>query len=180
MNRLQQIRRAKRNGIRNPYLAWRAAKTAKIPFWVMCAFLIQESGGGSNIYGHDVDSSGNPRPFWGHGEVTEANYAAYKKERDLGVTERNRFPDLGIRMQGVGPMQLTWYEFQDRADALGGCWDKYTNMLVGAQVLKAHYESSERKSEIGRWRYAAYKYNGKQSYVDSIGPKLVEWQSLLT
>ena len=25
-------------------------------------------------------------------------------------------------MQGVGPAQLTWFEFQDQADALGGCY----------------------------------------------------------
>lgn len=182
MIKLQQIQTAKQHGILNPVIAWNAARRAGIPFWVMCAFLMQESGGGSNIYGHDIGPDGYPRPFWGHGEVTEANYAAYKIERDLGINHKARFSAIGRRTQGVGPMQLTWYSFQDEADALGGCWKKSVNMLIGAKIIKQYYDEAAtiRDTEMGRWRYAAYKYNGKQSYVDSIAPKLKNWQELLT
>jgi hypothetical protein len=38
-------------------------------------------------------------------------------------------------MQGVGPMQLTWYEFQDDADRLGGCWVAANNIRVGLTLL---------------------------------------------
>jgi hypothetical protein len=56
---------------------------------VLCAFLMQESSGGRNIYGHD------PTIFQDHGEVTETNYADYVVLRD----------QTGLA-QGVGPMQL--------------------------------------------------------------------------
>lgn len=181
MDRLTQIRTARSNGILNPVKAWRAAKNAGIPYWVMCAFLMQESAGGQNIYGHDVDASGNPRPFWGHGEVTQANYEAYKKERDLGIVNASRFPKLGRRSQGVGPMQLTWWEFQDKADAQGGCWDIYTNMLTGAQVIAGHYAVAKGKFslETQRWHYVALKYNGKESYAVAMDARFAKWKSLL-
>lgn len=167
MNTLTKIRTAKKNGILYPYRAHRAAKNAGIPFWVMCAFLEQESSGGMNVFGHDNSI------FAGAGEVTKKKYLLYKSERDRKSYRR---------MQGVGPMQLTWWEYQDLADHQGGCWNIYVNMLTGAEILRGHYEVGKtyRDTEIGRWRYAAYKYNGAQSYVDSIAPKFDKWRGLLT
>jgi soluble lytic murein transglycosylase-like protein len=57
-------------------------------------------------------------------------------------------------MQGVGPLQLTWYEFQDRADARGGAWKPYINMDVGFEHLGQLIKST------GDLDQAVARYNG--------------------
>ena len=151
-------------GIKYPRKTLRAAEATGVPLWALCAFLEQESSGGANVFGHD------PTIFIGAGTVTEEKYKAYLAKRKASG---NRL------MQGVGPMQLTWWEFQDGADALGGCWKPEFNILYGAQLLRKYYDAAfeyRGDDENGRWRYAAYKYNGKQSYVDSIQPKFDKWK----
>ena len=37
--------------------------------------------------------------------------------------------------QGVGPMQLTYYSYQDEADKLGGAWKPLPNMIIGFTVV---------------------------------------------
>lgn len=183
MNRLRQIRTARANGILRASSVFCAADDTGIPPYVLCAFLMQESGGGTNVYGHDVDTDGTPRPFWGHGQVTEANYAAYLVERDLGVREAGRFPELGRRMQGVGPMQLTWWGFQDQADAAGGCWDPAVNTRTGAAILAkyygAHRKTNPKATEARIWWKVAKSYNGKRAYADRMAERFVEWAALL-
>lgn len=174
---VKQIRAARSNGILRPVLTARAATVAGIPYYVACAFLEQESGGGANVYGHDVDVVGYPRPFWGHGEVTEENYEAYKRERDLGIRE-DRFSELGRRSQGVGPMQLTFYGFQDEADAAGGCWDPYTNMLVAFRLIRRYYLQAG-GAETTRWWTVARRYNGKESYADQMASRFRKWKGLV-
>jgi hypothetical protein len=178
-----KIELARQNGIVVPELAWDVARNmAGIPFWVMCAFLEQESGGGRNVYGGDVFADGSPKPFYKHGAVTKENYEAYKKERNLGILYASRWPQMGYRSQGVGPMQLTFWAFQDEADDLGGCWDAKVNMFVGARILNGYYQDAVIRKivgEIPRWQYAALRYNGKQEYVDSITPKFIRWKDLM-
>lgn len=175
----KKIEIARKNGIKVPELAWEAATAAGIPFWVLCAFLEQETSGGMHIYGHDVNADGSPRPFWGHGEVTRENYEAYKKERDLGVTRADRFPNLGRRSQGVGLLQLTHWTIQDRADANGGCWVPYYNLLTGAQIIKEYFEASN-EDGIERWVYAARRFSGKDSYANTMRTRLSKWRDLIT
>ena len=103
-----------------------AALEAKLPIHLAASLLIQESGGGRNVYGHDPTVfAGGP----GHGqpnEVTEANYREYLRLR--GTKGEGG-------MQGVGPCQLTWWSYQDEADEAGGCWDPVANMKVGFKRL---------------------------------------------
>jgi hypothetical protein len=113
------VPKLRRLGIRMPLRMLRAAHKAGIAPSLAAAMLIQESAGGMNVFGHD------PTIYAGAGTVTKRKYLAYKRAR--GHT----------RMQGVGPLQLTWYSIQDEADARGGCWDPYVNMLVGFQHLSA-------------------------------------------
>lgn len=167
--RLRRV--ARRNGILIPGAAWRAHVETGVPFYVLCAFLMQESGGGRNVYGHDVDGSGYPRPFWGHGIVTEANYQAYKRERDVGVREP-RFVHLGRRCQGVGPMQLTFWAYQDAADAAGGCWDPHVNVATAARILR------DLKRTRTSWWGVALRYNGKESYADQMSERFITWREL--
>lgn len=136
----------------------RVADNVGIPFHVLCAFLEQESYGGKNVFGHD------PTIFVGAGRVTKRKYLRYKAERDL--YERKR-------MQGVGPMQLTWWTFQDEADILGGCWKPYINMTVGAKILKDYWKAYK------NWEVVGTKYNGSVQYGYQIGDKIDKWEQIL-
>lgn len=154
------IARARQHGIHIPVRAYRASRKAGVPFYVTCAFLMQESAGGLNVFGHD------PGNFSGAGVVTRDKYLAYKAARRAGKG-----------MQGVGPMQLTWWEFQDRADALGGCWRPYYNVLAGLEVLHGLHQT------YGNWGTAAYHYNGSgaaaAAYEREMLSRFSYWQSVL-
>jgi len=153
----EKIQIAANLGIKMPFRAMKVSHAVPIPYGVLCAFLEQESGGGQNIYGHD------PGWFCGKGPVTRENYAVYKAGR------------AAHNSQGVGPMQLTYYAFQDRADALGGCWRPYVNMLVGAQILKEYFVKYK------TWHLAAYHYNGSgeaaERYADAVTEKIKKYVS---
>src|SRR5579872_1044915 len=72
-----------------------------------CAMLLNETAGGANIYG----SEGSTPELYEHA-VTEQNY------RDIYLPRRaHEGPN------GVGPCQLTTPSEQDKADAIGGCWN---------------------------------------------------------
>lgn len=119
---LADVAKAKRLntlGILIPVRCVLAAKKTGLPLHLAASVLVQESGGGRNVFGHD------PTIFRG-GQVNQRSYAAYKKAR---VASGNRL------MQGVGPCQLTYWTYQDKADALGGCWKPLPNMLVGFGLL---------------------------------------------
>jgi hypothetical protein len=131
-----------------------------VPYWVTCAFLMQETSGGTNEFGHD------PTIFIGAGTVTKSKYLKYKAER--------------IRtgqMQGVGPMQLTWYAFQDRADALGGCWKPYCNLVAGLEYLKGLHD------HFGDWESVARVYNGSgpraEAYARMMKIRFASWRGFL-
>lgn len=83
--------------------------------------LEKESGGGRNVWGHDPVPTGG---FYRKGgEVTREDYLAWRPHRGR------------LGSQGVGPCQLTWPPFQDRADERGGCWDWRVNISVGFEIL---------------------------------------------
>lgn len=148
----------------------RAAKAAEIipmPFYVICAFLMQETNGGSNIYGNDVGM-----PFAGRGEVTQANYQVYKRERDAGHQHRS---------QGVGPLQLTYWAIQDQADAAGGCWQPWVNIWTGSKVIKGYYDAARKagKTDSQAWHDAALKYNGSEAYAVQMDKRFATWKPLV-
>src|SRR5918992_78571 len=116
------IERLRAEGVLRPQAVVEEAKRAGLRLPPARALLEKESGGGRNVFGHD------PTIFVGAGEVTRAKYAEYKRRR---VASGNRM------MQGVGPCQLTWWEFQDTADREGGCWRPDINMRVGFRHLVA-------------------------------------------
>lgn len=157
---LAQAARLRARGIRNPYYAARAAHEAGIPLSLACALLTQETGGGANEWGHD------PTIFVGgydalhgvhYGEiVTHDAYLAYKAQRG---------PTGAGGMQGVGPCQLTYYSYQDEADACGGCWNPLANMLVGFKLLASNIKRDGLRAGI-----AAYNGSGPaaQRYADSV------------
>lgn len=155
MNTFQKMLVAYKNGINNPYMALRASQKAGLPYAVMCAVLEKESAGGDNVFGHD------PTIFQGAGKVTKSKYLAY-------LAERKRTG----KMQGVGPMQLTWWEFQDEADRRGGCWKPHINMVVGAELLHKYWNI------YGNWEKVGTVYNGSADYGRDFAAKLLKWRLL--
>lgn len=155
-----RINRAARNGIKIPWRAMIASRQTGVPFYVTCAFLEQESGGGANVFGHD------PTQFAGAGTVTKRKYLRYKAARHAGKG-----------MQGVGPMQLTWYAFQDRADELGGCWRPYPNLLAGLEHIRHLHDARQ------NWRLTARDYNGTgpaaERYADQMVDRLAKWKRII-
>lgn len=153
----KSVRRLRRAGFVYPVRTVWAARKAGISIASAAALLEKESYRGKNVFGHDVVAN----PVKG-GAVTKRRYAAYKRYRKAGKG-----------MQGVGPCQLTWYEFQDRADALGGCWRPAINMLVGFQLLR------QLVRDKGLQQGAA-AYNGQGAAAQAYGRDFVEkkrkWQ----
>jgi len=66
----------------------------------------------------------------------------------------------GRRMQGVGPCQLTWWTFQDRADELGGCFKPGPNIRTGVERLGVLIK--ERGSMHGA--LVGYRLTGEKLY----------------
>lgn len=112
-------RKAKKYRMKNALRTVIEAKRAKMPVSLGFALVEQETGDGANVFGHD------PTIYAGAGTVTESKYKAYKRRRGHS------------QMQGVGPLQLTWWATQDAADKLGGCWVPKNNLRVGFATLAA-------------------------------------------
>lgn len=149
--------RAKEHGARYSLRIIREARRAGIPISLGFALIEQESNF-TNVFGHD------PTIFAGAGTVTKAKYAAYRKQR--GRT----------RMQGVGPAQLTWWEYQDRADERGGCWIARHNIAVGFDILAAHIKAKGTRAGI-----AAYNGTGAKAnrYATQVLDKQDKWHRRL-
>ncbi len=155
------IERLRAEGVLRPQAVVEEAKRAGLRLPLACALLEKESGGGRNVFGHD------PTIFVGAGEVTRAKYREYKKRR---VGSGN------THMQGVGPCQLTWWEFQDTADREGGCWRPEVNMRVGFRhlvaLIKQHGEAD-----------GARRYNGSgdaaEAYSRDLLAKSKVWDAKL-
>jgi hypothetical protein len=98
--------RARRYGMHHALKIAQEARRAGISYDLAYSLVQQETGTGQNIFGHD------PTIYAGAGQVTKAKYLTYKHLRCTP----------GRQMQGVGLTQLTWWEFQDAADRMGGCW----------------------------------------------------------
>ncbi len=117
---LRYARIAKRCGMQNSLRTAWEARAAGVSPSLAFAMVEQESGDGANVFGHD-DSI-----YRGAGKITKAKYFAYKRQR-------GPFGHGG--MQGVGPLQLTWYSIQDAADSLGGCHLPKHNLRQGFRTL---------------------------------------------
>lgn len=158
---LALVWRMRKHGIVNPILTLKAARAAGLPIALACAFLEQETGGGRNVFGHD------PSIFKGAGAVTKDKYLAYKKARKLTGNKQ---------CQGVGPMQLTYWAFQDQADAQGGCWRPLINMTVGFTLAARNIKRYGKVVGIAR-------YNGSGSaamrYSVSVRSKQRLWEQRL-
>lgn len=145
-------------GILIPELMIEAAQAENVDLAVAATVLMGESGGGANIWGHDTTNTGGY--YVPGGPVTWQNYRAYRGAMLAGHIPRN----------GVGPAQCTSSQYQDTADALGGCWNPLANMrsgfrglgalirAYGVQVGAQHYNGAGPQAvEYGRVFFAHYQ-----------------------
>jgi hypothetical protein len=108
--------------------------------------LLEKESGFQNVFGHDPVRN----PVKG-GRVTQARYAEYKRHRKRGEG-----------MQGVGYTQLTWFAYQDQADALGGCWRPYPNIVVGFRLIR-------NLTHVHGIQKGAARFNGTGPAADAYG-----------
>jgi hypothetical protein len=120
--------------------------------------LVEHESSFQNVFGHD------PSIYRGAGRVTRLKYARYRRLR--GHTH----------MQGVGPLQLTWWELQDEADRAGGCWVPRINIRIGLRHLDALI------TQYGRFHGLA-RYNGSGSaarqYAVDVDAGAKRWRHVL-
>lgn len=134
--------------------------------------LVKESGGGRNIYGHDAGAY----PYAERSvdvEVTEANYAEYL------ATVYARDPSGKYGRNGVGPLQITYYTLQNRADELGGCWRPEISIRAGVEHfagLVARYGVQE---AFARWRGVGPDGEPGKSYAEHAMTLLPTWQRIV-
>ncbi len=141
--------KAKRHGMKNSLRIILEARRAGLPISLAFAMVEQESGTGANIWGGDPAPNGGTAGL-NNQAVTKARYLRYKQVRGKGAGG----------MQGVGPLQLTWWEFQDQADQIGGCHIPKYNLRVGFTTLAGLITVHGRRDGVRR-------YNGGGRYADA-------------
>ncbi len=165
------IIRMRRLGMKMPYRTARAANRTGLNLALACSLLMEETGGGRNEWGHDptifiggYDAKHNKH--WGE-IVSKAAYLAYRMQRG---------PTGGGGMQGVGPCQLTYYSYQDEADAIGGCWNPYCNMVIGFKHMVANIRRDGLHAGV-----AAYNGSGPaaQHYADQVIARAAQYARVL-
>lgn len=177
-------------GVLNASIVVAECDRSGVPPELVCTVLQKESGVrqpdgtvtyGNNVYGHDtVACMSVPGVLV---EVTAENYATYL------ACVYARDPSGRVGRNGVGPMQLTHYTLQDRADELGklegkGCWHPETNVRVGVEHLAALLRSpasAREAEETGQpieW-VVFRRYNGKPAYADHAMTLLPHWQRIV-
>jgi hypothetical protein len=164
---IRLARKAKRHGMQNSLRIILEARAVNLPLNLAFAMVEQESGNGSNIWGGDPAPNGGTAGL-NNRTVTKGRYQQYRVTR--GSAGRGG-------MQGVGPLQLTWWEYQDAADKLGGCWIPKHNLRVGFTHLARLIRTQGRAAGI-----MAYNGSGNAAahYVVSVEQKARAWHRILT
>lgn len=153
---------AKRNGIGYALTAIRIADKLEHVGRPLAIAMLEQESGGRNVFGHD------PTIYSGAGKVTEAKYKAYRAWRR---------GSNNTKMQGVGPLQLTWWQFQDEADAMGGCWKPAINIEYGLRKLDKLIATYGREEGIKRYNGSGAAAN---AYSLSVRAKADKWAARLT
>lgn len=155
---LALARTAKKHGANYSLRIIQQARKSGIPISLGFALIEQESGF-KNVFGHD------PTIYQGAGKVTKKKYLDYKSKR--GHTQ----------MQGVGPAQLTWWQYQDEADKRGGAWVPKHNISFAFDHLASLIKNKGTRDGI-----AAYNGSGPaaERYATSVLAKQRKWHSILS
>jgi hypothetical protein len=159
--------RARRHGARYARKLIEEAAREGVRLSLAFAVVDQETGGTfRNVYGHDAVRNPIKSPPGGLRNVTRRNYRKYL-----------RYRKAGLGMQGVGPMQLTWWATQDLADHEGGCWRPRFNIRIGLRQLHDNIAAHGQHAGI-----AAYNGSGPaaERYAASVEQKQQKWHRILT
>jgi murein DD-endopeptidase MepM/ murein hydrolase activator NlpD len=155
----------RKHGGRYENIIVREAKRHNLPISLVCAVLEKESNF-TNVFGHDRVRNPVKSPPNGVLRVTEARYKRYLKHRNEGQG-----------CQGVGPMQLTNRDVQNRADNLGGCWKEHHNIRAGCELL------ADNIKRLASTRRGVRAYNGNTDaatdYATDVLKKQAVWHSRL-
>jgi hypothetical protein len=159
---LALARTAKKHGANYSLRIIQEARKAGIPISLAFALIEQESGF-KNVFGHD--STRSIPSEWMGTKVDKRKYKYYKEHRRAGG------------MQGVGPAQLTWWEYQDRADQRGGAWIPKHNISVAFEHL-----ASLIKNKGLREGLAAYNGTGPAAdrYAEQVLKRQQKWHNWLS
>lgn len=134
--------------------------------------LIEQESNFQNVFGHDEDASGNvifPGKRGQTVKVTKALYLQYKLRRGT--------PGRKGHQQGVGPAQLTWWEYQDHADDLGGCWIPRYNMRVAFSILQNLIDLHGERTAYAIYNGGAT--NPDFTYATEVQRKQARWHDVL-
>jgi hypothetical protein len=152
------------HGILMPEVMIRAAQLEGVELAVAATVLMNETGGGKNIFGHDGVPTGDT--YVKGGPVTRESYLAYRAWMRGGSGRR----------QGVGPTQATSAQYQDTADALGGAWDPLANCRSGFRGIGALIKAYGVQQ-------GARRYNGSGPAAETYGQRFMSrylvWRALL-
>ena len=141
------------------------AAAAGLELAAAATLLEKESNGGDNVFGHDaVETGGN---YVKGGKVTKEAYLKYKAHRH----------EFGA--QGVGPTQLTFPGFQDRADARGGTFDFRVNCAVGFEILVDLIRANGVHHGFRIYNGGPEPSDDAESYAKDAVKKLAVWRSRL-
>lgn len=158
------LKRMKAGGVAFPKTALKEARRVPLNLSLACALLEQETAGGHNVFGHDPAPNGRTVG----GAVTKVRYLIYRHWRG---------PRGEGGMQGVGPLQLTYFAFQDAADHAGGCHRPTYNMRIGFEHIAQLIHSNGYAKGIEL-------YNGSGpaavAYSASVRAKAKAWHTRLT
>jgi hypothetical protein len=146
-------RRANKRGARNSLRIILEARRSKIPISLGFAICEKESQF-TNVFGNDP--TGSIPVAWKGQEVSKERYLHYKRNRSQQG------------MQGVGPAQITWHSYQDRADVLGGCWKPKYSIRVAFEVMGELVKNGDANSAA-----TLAKYNGSGPAADAYGKDLL-------
>ena len=124
------------------------------------------------MWGHDKTRLPDDQlPYVKGDPVTEAAYRAYLAMRGAD----GKGPG---GMQGVGGLQLTWWELQDEADREGGCWLPRPNTRVGCRHMVRQLRRGDLRDSLARYNtgqpYRAPEPGKGPNYADRTLP-IVDW-----
>ena len=159
---MRTVQVLEQNGTQRAAEVIELAALAGLELAAAATLLEKESSGGRNIFGRDAVETGGF--YTKGGPVTKESYLRYREHRS----------ELGA--QGVGPTQLTFPPFQDRADRLGGCWDWRVNT-----PRRLRHRLGSHQGQGVRNGFRAYNGSGPsaEAYADDAMKKLRVWRDRL-
>lgn len=160
---LALARTAKKHGANYALRIIIQARKSGIPISLAFALIEQESNF-RNVFGHDPTHS--IPESWKGAQVTKDRYKFYKARRGQ------------YGMQGVGPAQLTWYEYQNEADSRGGAWIAKHNISTAFDHMAALLKKNKHRIDA----FKAYNGTGPaaDNYAKQLNLRMQKWHDFLS